>query len=204
MAPELGQAVEAKTDGKGSTFAVMQVNCAGATGPVGIKFYSILAEANPVTASGINFGVVWPALRSTQLDGIRSKAHMRECLEVKYHSASFQVLLTAVGVAVLPHATVSWLKIPVTIQIKVEIGDSATLDSLKLGPVDLDNQRSSCSGEPVIGYCFDQFRYPNSGSNTDNSQGNDHFLKSYASFFAFHGSHLLESKRQQQGDVPLI
>lgn len=204
MAPELGQAVEAKTDGKGSTVAVMQVNCAGATGPIGVKFDSILAEANPVTASGINFGVVWPALRSTQLNGIGSKVYTRERLEVKHHSASFQVFLTAVGVAVLPHATVSWLKIPVTVQIKVEIVDSATLDGLKLGPVHLDNQRSSCRGEAVIGHCFDYFRYPNSSNNTDDSQGNDHFLKSYASFFAFHGSHLLESKRQQQGEVPLI
>ena len=204
MAPELGQAVEPKTDGKGSTVAVMQINRAGAACPVGIKFDSILTETNPVAASGINLRVVWSSLRSTQLNRIGSKVHLGEHLEVKYHSAPFQVFLTAITVAVLPQATVSWLQIPVTVQIEVEIIDCAILDGLKLGPVDLDNQRSGCSGEPVIGHGFEYFRYPNSGNNTDDSQGNDHLLESYSSFFVFHGSHLPKSKRQQQGYVPPI
>jgi hypothetical protein len=190
MAPELGQAVEAKTDGKGSTVAVMQVNRAGAACPVGIKFDSILAKTNPVTASGINLSVVWPSLRSTQLNGIGLKVHLGERLEVKYHSAPFQVFLTAIGVAVLPQATVSWFQIPVTVQIEVEILDCAMLDGLKFGPVNLDNKRSGCSGEAVIGHCCEQFGYSNSGNNTDDSKGNDHLLESNALFVLLHTGHL--------------
>jgi len=89
MAPELGQAVEAETDGVGSTVAVMEVNSTGTAGPVGIKFDSILTEANSVTTAGIDLSIVWPALWSVEFNRIGLKVHTWELLEIQYHFASF-------------------------------------------------------------------------------------------------------------------
>ena len=64
MPPKLGQAIEANADGKGTAVVVMEVNGTGTAGAVGVEFYPILTEANPITPTCINLGIVWPALWS--------------------------------------------------------------------------------------------------------------------------------------------
>jgi hypothetical protein len=66
MNPELGQAIVTKTNGQGSAIGVVEIDGTGTACPVGVKFDSILTEANPVTTTCIDLRVVWPTLWSAE------------------------------------------------------------------------------------------------------------------------------------------
>ena len=78
MVPQLGQAVVAKTDGEGPAVAIVEVNSARAAGPVGIELDSILGEANPISTTSIDLGVIWPALRPSKFGRIGFKVYLRK------------------------------------------------------------------------------------------------------------------------------
>ena len=78
MLPELGQAVVAKADGEGPAVAIVEVNSARAAGPVGIELDSILCEANPISTTGIDLGVIWPALWPSEFGRIGFKVYLRK------------------------------------------------------------------------------------------------------------------------------
>jgi hypothetical protein len=70
VSPQLGQAVVAETDGKGPAFFVMEVDGARAACAVGIEFNTILSKADPIAATGVNLGIVWSTLRTTEAQGV--------------------------------------------------------------------------------------------------------------------------------------
>ena len=89
MHPELGQAIETNTNCQGPTIGVVEIDGTGTACPVGIEFDSILTEANPVAAPGIDLGLVRPALWSVEFNRIGLKVHTWGLLEVQFHFASF-------------------------------------------------------------------------------------------------------------------
>ena len=78
MLPKLGQAIVAKTDGEGAAPSIVKVDSASAAGPVWIELDSILCEANPISTTGIDLGVVWPALWASKFGRIGLKVDMRK------------------------------------------------------------------------------------------------------------------------------
>ncbi len=90
MAPELGQAIEAKTYGQGPTFGVVEIDGTGTACAVRIEFNAILTEANAVITPCIDLGFVRPALRSALVIRIGVEMHTRKGLQIQYHLTLLQ------------------------------------------------------------------------------------------------------------------
>jgi hypothetical protein len=105
MAPELGQAIEAKTYGQGPTFGVVEIDGTGTACAVRIEFDSILTEANPVTTACIDLGVVWPALWSAEFARIGLEVDVGQGLKIHKHIAFLQQFFPSVSIAIPPQKT---------------------------------------------------------------------------------------------------
>ena len=78
MFPALSQAVGAETDGEGPAVVIVEVNSSRAAGTVGIELDSILGKANPISTTGSDPGVIWPALWPSKFGRIGFKVHLRK------------------------------------------------------------------------------------------------------------------------------
>ena len=105
MHPKLGQPIVTNTNGQGPAIRVMEIDSAGTACPVGIKFDSILTEANPVTTTCIDPSVVWPTLRSAEFARIGLEMDVGQGLKVYNHIAFFQQFFPPVSIAITPQKT---------------------------------------------------------------------------------------------------
>ena len=78
MFPELSQAVVTKTDGEGPAVIIVEVDSARAAGSVGIELDSILGKADAISTTGIDLGVIWPALWPSEFGRIGFKMDFGE------------------------------------------------------------------------------------------------------------------------------
>jgi hypothetical protein len=102
MHPELGQAIESKTNGQGPTIGVVEIDGTGTACPVGIELDSILTEANPVSTSCIDLGVVWPTIWSAQFTRIGLEVDVGQGFKVHKHIAFLQQFFPSVSIVIPP------------------------------------------------------------------------------------------------------
>jgi hypothetical protein len=119
VAPELNQSIIAKPDGKGLSLLVVEINSSAGACPDGIEFDAIPGEADPVTATRINFCIVWPTRGSAQLRGIGPKMNAGKLFELKTGPFFFLWVFLPVIVQVLPEHTRLRSHISVAVRIKV-------------------------------------------------------------------------------------
>ena len=105
MHPKLGQAIVTNTNGQGSAIRVMEIDGAGTACPIGIKFDSILTEADPVTTTCIYLRVVWPTLWSAEFARIGLEVDVGQGLKVYNHIDFFQQFFPPVSIAIPPQKT---------------------------------------------------------------------------------------------------
>jgi hypothetical protein len=125
MAPELNKSIGAKPDGIGLALLIVEINCSAGARPRGIEFDTIPGEADPVTATCVNFSIVWPAHGSTQFRRIGFKMDVWKLFEPKTGLFFFLWVFLPVIVQVLPEHTPPGSHISVAVRIKVKVTDGA-------------------------------------------------------------------------------
>jgi hypothetical protein len=102
MHPKLGQAIVSNSNGQGPAITVMEIDGAGTACSVGIKFDSILTEANPVSTTCIYLRVVWATLWSAEFARIGLEVDIGQGLKVYKHIAFFQQFFPPISVTISP------------------------------------------------------------------------------------------------------
>jgi hypothetical protein len=111
----------------------MQINGPTRACPRGIEFDTILGEADPIAATGIDVRIVWPALWPALLKRVCLKKDVGKCFESKTGLLSFLWVFLLVGVEVCPKHTPPGPHISVTIRIEVKVTDGALVCGARSG-----------------------------------------------------------------------
>jgi hypothetical protein len=125
MAPQLSESIVAKPDGIALALLVVEIHGSAGASPGGIEFDAIPSEADPVTATRINVGIVWPALWSPQFRRIGLKMDVGKLCERKSGHFFFMWVFLPVRVEVLPEHTAAGPHVSVAVRIKVQVTDGA-------------------------------------------------------------------------------